>query len=96
MRLASGPSQPNAFNFGHRVIVGADAERCVTYARVSLFSILDFAMVFYDVTSPTTSCSVVNDIDPMALKMPDDLKQRREDHAVAPVARPSDMTSGLA
>jgi hypothetical protein len=53
-------------------------------------------MVFYDQTSPVSSCSVINDIDPIALKMPDDLKQRRETLAVAPVARPAVQTGSLA
>jgi hypothetical protein len=86
---------PNAFPLGHRIIVGADADAGVAYARVSLFSTLDFAMVFYDLPSSVASGSVVNDIDPLAIKMPDDLQQRRETFAVAPVARPSNPTASL-
>lgn len=87
---------PNAFEFGHRIIVGADADAGVAYARFSLFSTHDFAMVFYDLPPSVTSCSVVNDIDPLALKMPADLMQRREAYAIAPVVRQVDPTASLA
>lgn len=33
---------------------------------------------------------------PSALKLPDDLMQRREAYAVAPVVRPADTTASLA
>jgi hypothetical protein len=87
---------PNAFTLGHCIIVGADADIGVAYARVTLFSTLDFAMVLYDLPSSITSCSVVNYIDPLALKMPEDLMQRREACAVAPVVRPADPKASLA
>lgn len=87
---------PNAFEFGHRIIVGAAEERGIVYGRVSLFSTFDFAIAFYSPSSPPRSCSVINDIDPMALKMPDDLKQLRSDaKAVGLVTRPVDLTQSL-
>lgn len=86
----------NVFDFGHRIIVGVDSDRGIVYGRVSLFSTLDFAMEFYHLASPDASCSVINDIDPMALKMPEDLKQCRESCAVGPVTRPTNLTDSLA
>lgn len=87
---------PNKFSLGHRITVGVDAELGTAYARVSLFSTLDFAMVFCKlVTAPASSASVVNDIDPLALRMPDDLDQTRETHAVASVTSPANQTEGL-
>lgn len=86
----------NTFPLGHRIIVGVDAALGVAYARVSLFSTLDFAMVFYKLTGTTSSESVVNDIDPLALKMPDDLVQTYFASAIAPVTPPADQTAGLA
>ncbi len=90
------PTQtPNAFPLGHRIIVGVDEVEGTAYARVSLFSTLDFSMVFCKPTTITSSSSVINDIDPLALKMPDDLVQTREPAAVAPVKMPANPTAGL-
>jgi hypothetical protein len=83
---------PNAFQFGHRVIVGSDGSH--VYGRVSLFSTLNFAMIFYDLASSESKC-VLNDIDPMAEKMPDDLKQHRATPASAPVTKPDDVKASL-
>ncbi len=86
----------NAFHLGHRIIVGIDADRGVAYGRVSLFSTFDYAMIFYELSEGTTSRSVINDIDPIAEKMPDDLVQREEALAVATVERPEDPAESLA
>ncbi len=83
----------NNFPLGHRIIVGVDASLGVAYARVSLFSTLDFAMVFYKLNATVHSESVINDIDPVALKMPDDLVQSRFESAVAPVTPTTIQTS---
>lgn len=87
---------PNNFDFGHRIIVGADNKHGVVYGRVSLFLTWDFATVFYNLSSQLGSCSMINDIDPIALKMPDDLKQLRWDtDAVGTVTRPENPTQSL-
>ena len=87
---------PNFFEFGHRIIVGADRDNGVVYGRVSLFSTFDYAMIFYNMSSLPISCSVINDIDPMAIKMPDDLKQHVvNDKAAGTVIRPEDTSQSL-
>jgi len=83
---------PNAFEFGHRIIVGSDGSH--VYGRVSLFSTFNFAMIFYDMAC-SKSEYVLNDIDPMAEKMPDDLKQQRATPALAPVIKPADTRASL-
>jgi hypothetical protein len=85
----------NAFELGHRIVVGIDADRGVAYGRVSLFSTFDYAIVFYELSEATTSRSFINDIDPIAEKMPDDLMQREQATAVASVDRPDNVTASL-
>jgi hypothetical protein len=84
----------NAFDFGHRVIVGLDSSRKVVYARISLFSTLNFSTVLgrYD---GEASRSVITDIDPLAEHPPNDIAERRLDTAVATVTAPNHKTASL-
>jgi hypothetical protein len=86
---------PNPFDFGHRIIVGQDAERAHIYARVSLFSTLNFAMTM-GTTDGLLHQSTMVDIDPLAEHPPNDIVEHRFEHAVAPVVRPVSFTAALA
>ena len=84
----------NAFEFGHRVIVGLDPARRSIYARVSLFSALHFAVLFGH-HSGMNAQAVIVDIDPLAEHPPNDILERRESSAVAAVSPPDDLTTNL-
>lgn len=62
------------FEFGHRIIVGVDAESKVAYGRVSLFAAFDFAMIFGPVET-SESFARIFDVDPLAENAPADLSE---------------------
>jgi hypothetical protein len=84
----------NAFEFGHRVVIGLDAASGSAYARISLFSALHFAVLFGQVPVAEAGTAVV-DIDPLAQSPPKDIVERREPGPVAIVTRPTVMTESL-
>jgi hypothetical protein len=84
----------NAFEFGHRVIVGLDPASGSVYARVSLFSALHFAVLFGHYSGMDAQAVIV-DIDPLAEHPPKDILERRESSAVAAVSPPGDLTGSL-
>ncbi|WP_279482919.1 hypothetical protein [Aureimonas sp. SK2] len=82
-------SQPSPFEFGHRIVVGVDADAKVVYGRISLFSAFDYGMVFGP-TDLVESTAKVFDIDPLATAAPVDLV---ETVVVAPPPAPQLSTS---
>lgn len=64
---------PNAFAFGHRVIVGVDGSDGQLYGRLSLFSTLNFSIAVGAAPSGVDSCEVMIDIDPLAEHPPKDM-----------------------
>ena len=83
------------FDFGHRVVVGQNAADASVYARVSLFSALNFAVLF--ATVPTdVSRAVITDIDPLAASPPDDVFTWTEDSAKSAVSKPEELIASLA
>ncbi|HYD84558.1 MAG TPA: hypothetical protein VEA63_10910, partial [Opitutus sp.] len=87
-------TRPNAFAFGHRVIVGLDAESGHAYCRISLFSALDFAMILARLPIEA-SRAVVTDIDPLAKSPPNDIVVTQEASPLGAVAKPTDTKAGL-
>ena len=86
---------PNSFSFGHRVIVGLNSEDGTAYARISLFSTLDFAILLGSVPVEA-SRAVIIDIDPLAESPPDDIATRSADAALGAVSRPDNLSASLA
>jgi hypothetical protein len=86
---------PNAFPFGHRVIVGLNGEDGTAYARISFFSTLNFAILLGTVPL-VTSRTVITDIDPLAQSPPNDIVTLTEDAAVGAVRRPDVLSASLA
>jgi hypothetical protein len=84
----------NSFPFGHRILLATDHDRQVAYARVSLFSTLNFAVWFgsIPVLSPET---VIVEIDPLAPHPPGDIAVSREAGAGEIVEVPADLTAAL-
>jgi hypothetical protein len=87
-------SRQNAFPFGHRIIVGINDADHTAYARVSLFSTLNFAIIFGTVPSQP-SHSVMVDIDPLAKSPPKDIIECPFDFAKGVVVRPAVQTESL-
>jgi hypothetical protein len=85
---------PNAFRFGHRILIGVSALRQEAYARVSLFSTLDFSVLFGSLRIETDETIIV-DIDPQADSAPGDIYEKREQDALATVERPASLHSSL-
>lgn len=85
---------PNSFRFGHRILIGLSAARQEAYARVSLFSTLDFA-IHFGAMRVASSQTVIVDIDPQADRAPGDISEIREQKALAAVDRPESLTSSL-
>lgn len=85
---------PNKFRFGHRIVVGLNADEGAAYARVSLFSTLNFAVAMGRVPVEK-SLAVITDIDPLAKSPPNDIVTWTEDTAIGSVYRPSNLTSSL-
>lgn len=65
---------PNAYPFGHRVLVGVDAADGQVYAHVSLFSTLHYTIGFGISDAATETKEVCTDIDPLALNAPHDVR----------------------
>lgn len=87
---------PNAFDFGHRVVVGVDASDGQIFGRFSLFSSVHFGMRFGTASAGAPTKTVTVDIDPMAAHPPNDIKKVETATAVARVAPPAEPTAGLA
>lgn len=85
----------NKFDFGHRVVVGHNAADASVYARVSLFSALNFAALFGMVPTDV-SRAVITDIDPLAASPPDDVFTWTEDSAKSAVSKPEHLIASLA
>jgi hypothetical protein len=85
---------PNPFRFGHMVLIGISAARQEAYARVSLFSTLDFAIHFGKVRC-NSDRTVIAYIDPQADRPPGDICEIKRDGSLAPVNAPSSYTSSL-
>jgi hypothetical protein len=86
---------PNAFAFGHRVIVGLNSEDGTVYARISFFSTLNFAILPGTVPLET-SRAIITDIDPLAKSPPNDIVTWTEEAAVGAVCRPDTLSASLA
>lgn len=86
---------PNAFEFGHRIVVGVDGGAGSAYARVSLFSSLNFGVLFGSVPVEATK-TVITDIDPLAKSPPKDIRSWTEEAAVGMVPPPTHPTAALA
>ncbi len=84
----------NAFEFGHRILVGLDPASRVAFARVSLFSALHFAVLFGPYVGAEAQ-TVMTDIDPLAEHPPNDIVETRESTAVAVVSAPAKATKSL-
>jgi len=85
----------NKFPFGHRVIVGLDAETNTAYARISLFSTLDFAIQLASLPVDA-SHAVITDIDPLAPHARDDIHIWSDASAVGAVTKPENLSASLA
>lgn len=86
---------PNSFHFGHRVIVGLNSEDGSAYARISLFSTLDFA-IFLGNVPVEASRAVITDIDPLAKSPPNDIVVRSANVATGATSRPDNLSASLA
>lgn len=89
-------SAPNAFEFGHRVVVGTDAADGQIFGRFSLFSSVHFGMRFGTASAAASTATVTVDIDPMAAHPPNDIVKVETATAIARVAPPVEPTAGLA
>jgi hypothetical protein len=85
---------PNSFRFGHRVLIGISARRQEAYARVSLFSTLEFAAHLGKVSVATDETAII-DIDPQAERPPFDTRVIRELKSMAYVERPTSLDASL-
>jgi hypothetical protein len=82
----------NKFPFGHRVIVGLNKEDGTAYARLSLFSTLNFSVLFGTVPVKASQ-SVITDIDPLAKSPPNDVFSWNEGTAKGAVSKPENLRS---
>ncbi len=87
-------SEASPFPFGHRIIVGVDAQSRVAFGYVSLFSVLDYAMIFGPVDSAASETRVF-DIDPLARAEPADLVQSVLPSPLPAPRRPADQAEAL-
>jgi hypothetical protein len=85
---------PNSFRFGHRILIGLSASRQEAYARVSLFSTVDFS-VHFGLARVDADQTVIVDIDPLADRPPHDINERREQRSLAGVSQPASLSSSL-
>jgi hypothetical protein len=84
----------NFFRFGHRILIGLSAARQEAYARVLLFSTLNFTVNFG--TMPIDADrTIIVDIDPQADHPPGDISEIHEERVLANVDRPNSPTSSL-
>jgi hypothetical protein len=86
------PSTP--FKFGHTVALGVSASRSEAYARISLFSALNFAVRLGAVDTPSDRTVIVH-INPQAECAPNDISEVRENALVFEVNRPPSLTANL-
>lgn len=87
---------PNAFPFGHRVMVGVDAADGLVHGRISFFSSLHFSIIFGGAPDDVATKSVTIDIDPLAEHPPMDILKTERAEVVARVSKPASQTAGLA
>lgn len=87
---------PNAFEFGHRAVVGVDASDGQIFGRFSLFSSVHFGMKFGTASAGVPTKTVTVDIDPMAAHPPNDITKVEAATAIARVVPPAEPTAGLA
>jgi hypothetical protein len=85
----------NKFPFGHRVIVGINQEDGTAYARLSLFSTMNFAIQFGKLRVDA-SRSVITDIDPLAKSPPNDVLSWTEGAVKGAVSKPQNLSASLA
>jgi hypothetical protein len=85
---------PNPYRFGHRILLGLSAVRQEAYARVSLFSTLDFA-VHFGAAQVDKDHTLIIDIDPQADHPPDDIQEQHRPMCIADVQRPASLTANL-
>jgi hypothetical protein len=86
---------PNAFAFGHRIVVGLNEKDRTAYARISLFSTLDFAVLFGSGPVGASSQCIIVDVDPLANAPPKDIVEQRDTSAKGAVVRPASLTASL-
>jgi hypothetical protein len=84
----------NSLRFGHRILIGMPASRQEAYARVSLFSTMDFSVHFGSARIDRDQ-TVIVDIDPLADRPPNDINEKRELKSLAGVDRPTPFSSSL-
>ncbi len=80
----AGDLPPNEYEFGHRILLGMDANTGDLYARVEFFSTFCLA-VHLGVVEIERSATIITDIDPLALHPPDDIHVRTFERALAEV-----------
>ncbi len=90
---ADGAPQ-NTFRFGHRILIGLSAPEQIAYARVSLFSTLDFA-IYFGALPIDADKTVIVDIDPQAEHPPDDICEILQSGSLAIARRPASLTASL-
>jgi hypothetical protein len=84
---------PNPFAFGHAIAIVVSGTRKEAYARISLFSTLNFIVDFGAVDAPSDRTVVVH-IDPQSERPPDDIAEIKENTALFEFVRPSKSTLG--
>jgi hypothetical protein len=84
----------NPYRFGHTIAIGVSAERGEAYARVSLFSTLNFA-AYIGAVDAESNRTVITHIDPHAERAPDDMTVLSQDALTIEVNRPSSLTTNL-
>jgi hypothetical protein len=84
----------NPFAFGHTVALCVSAWRSAAYARVSLFSALNFVVHLGGVVAVADRTIIVH-IDPQAEHPPDDIVVLSEDSLAFEINRPSSRTADL-
>lgn len=87
---------PNAFPFGHRVMVGVDAADGLIHGRISFFSSLHFSMIFGVASGVVATKSVTIDIDPLAEHPPKDILKTERNTTTERVSKPASQTACLA
>lgn len=90
--LSALPSNP--YQFGHTIAVCVSADRGEAFARISLFSTLNFSIHFGRVISDSNK-AVVTFIDPLAECPPDDSQKETLDQLPFEVSRPENLSAKL-
>ncbi|MDQ0627260.1 hypothetical protein [Paraburkholderia graminis] len=88
---------PNAYEFGHRVVVGVDSRTGMIFGRMSLFSTLHFAaeLGHIDAVQDRPTEAVIVDIDPLAEHPPLDIRETRLEASTVAPSKPKNTTEGL-